>query len=132
MTKSVSLVLIFALAPVSCTRKRPETTAGAAHEDKKPYPAQRGVIASLPSGKDPRIVVCAAIKEVGPNGENEPSYPNPALMPFWLGENAKTAGLKEGDRIQFDLVTYWDTEKPVLITAIKKLDEKGKADLSCP
>jgi Cu/Ag efflux protein CusF len=53
-------------------------------------------------------------------------------MPFWLGAKANIDGLKEGDAIQFDIETDWDTETPVLITAIKKLGAGNKVGLSCP
>lgn len=128
---TLALVLTLALGSTACSRRAPESPGAAAHADKKPYTGLQGVIASLPSRTEPRIVVChAAIPEIGPKGENEPS--NPSLMPFWLGGNAKIDGLKEGDAIQFDLEADWDTETPVLITVIKKLDEGNKVGLSCP
>jgi len=70
---------------------------------------------------------------LGPKGEDEPkNSANLALMPFWLDPKVNKNGLQAGDNIEFDLQTDWDTEKPVLITAIKKLGERDKADLSCP
>jgi Cu/Ag efflux protein CusF len=128
---TLALVLTLALGSTACSRRAPESAGAAAHADKKPYIGLQGVIASLPSKTEPRIVVChAAIPEIkiGPKGEDEPSNP----MPFWLGAKANIDGLKEGDAIQFDIETDWDTETPVLITAIKKLGAGNKVGLSCP
>jgi len=91
----------------------------------------RGTIVTMPTDLEPRIAIChAAIPNLGPEGRPEPS--DPALMPFWLKDNAVLpAGLHPGDAVQFDLTVDWNLDRPVLITALRKLEPGDSLSFDC-
>lgn len=100
---------IVILALLSCSPRKPAAATSRL--------GLEGTVA-LPVTTPDRIVICgnASIPRLAPTDEN-----NPRFMPFWLEHAESARGIKAGDSVRFDLRVDWASDRPVLITAIRKL-----------
>ena len=118
--RGLPLILTAVCAFLSCRQQ------GRVREDVGGTLSGMEAVVAAPVYSSNRMVLCAS-----------PGVPdlrvhekNPRFMPLWLRAPEQASGIKAGDVVGFDLRVDWNDQRPVLVTAIKKLrDGKPGAEL---
>ena len=96
-----------------------------ADPDDQTFSGQRAVYVESRHGKDPRVVLCPLkLDYIGPQPEESSDIPT--RLPFWSDVDPQALGIQPGDTVEFTVYTDWDTARPVVITALRKLPPTGE------
>jgi hypothetical protein len=131
MKASRRWLLVMTLALPGCVLFSPNPKGSSVTATSKgPY---AGTVAGMPVplDKNPRILIeHQPIPELGPQQESYSSPKDNVIMPFWI--DAHPTSVQENHRVQFCVNVNWDSDRPVVVTAIQPLAKEGKPDMKCP